>query len=184
MWRKCDLHRHTTPDNSGEFEFDPRTFVQGCVRDGLDVVGVTDHNRTDNIDAVIEEATKHDITVVPGVEIDTDRGHILALAPGAEGRIILDEFRNRVPFSDSGTVQFDRLTGALAEQRVAETSAFRNHVILVGAHADKVPAPYSVLVSLPLSATKSHMRRNCKRWRSSKSRLSKIGDEGSSNRTL
>ena len=136
MWRKCDLHRHTTPDAPCNSEFDPKAFLEECVSDGLDVVAVTDHDRTDHIDAVLEEATNHDIVVVPGVEISTDRGHVLALAPGIEGRGILDELRNRVPVMDATTASFDRLIRVLSEPRVGGGSLFRNHVILVGAHVD------------------------------------------------
>ena len=108
MWRKCDLHRHTTPDVPGEFDFHPKNFLMECVSDGLDVVAVTDHDRTNHIDAVMEEARNHDIIVVPGAEISTDRGHVIALAPGGDGRIILDELCGRVPVTGSTTVEFSR----------------------------------------------------------------------------
>ncbi|MCY4473978.1 MAG: PHP domain-containing protein [Chloroflexi bacterium] len=137
MWRKCDLHRHTTPDDATDYKFDPATFVAECVRDGLEVVAVTDHDVIDHVDAIIEAAKDSGITVVPGVELSTDRGHILALAPGEEGRTVLEELKNRVPSKDSGTLDFDRLTNTLAEPRGHEKTAFRNHVILVGAHADR-----------------------------------------------
>ena len=137
MWRKCDLHRHTTPDSPGAFEFDPQNFLLECVDDGLDVVAVTDHDRTDHIDALMEEAPNHDIIVVPGAEISTDRGHILALAPGKNGRIILDELCGRVPVTGSTTVEFNRLTSVLSEPRVNGEGVFRNYVILVGAHVDQ-----------------------------------------------
>lgn len=136
MWRKCDLHRHTIPDTSGDFDFDPHNFLMDCVSEGLDVVAVTDHNRTDHIDAVMGEAKNHDITIVPGVEMDTDRGHVLALAPGPDGRNVLDEFCNRIPVIKSTDASFDRITSALSEPRVNGGDLFRNHVILVGAHVD------------------------------------------------
>ena len=142
MWRKCDLHRHTTPDVPGEFDFDPKNFLMECVSDGLDVVAVTDHDRTDHIDAVMEEAPNHDIIVVPGSEISTDRGHVLALAPGGDGRIILDELGGRVPVTGSTTVAFNRLICVLSEPRVNGEGVFRNHVVLIGAHADQ---PSSIL---------------------------------------
>ena len=142
MWRKCDLHRHTTPDALGEFDFDPQNFLMECIRDGLDVVAVTDHNRTDHVDAVMEEAQNHDIIVVPGVEISTDRGHILALAPGGGGKGILEELCSRVPVTGYTTVEFNRLISVLSEERVNGGGLFRNHVILVGAHVDQ---PGSIL---------------------------------------
>ena len=136
MWRRCDLHRHTTPDGQGEFQFDPEDFLLACVNDGLDVVAVTDHDSTDHIDAVMEAAKNHDIIVIPGVEISTDRGHILALAPGDYGRIILDELCGRVPGVGSRTVDFNRLISVLSEERANGAGLFRNHVVLIGAHSD------------------------------------------------
>ena len=136
MWRKCDLHRHTTPDSAGEFDFDPRDFVERCVRDGLDVVAVTDHDRTDRIDAVVQEAADHDVIVVPGVEISTDRGHVLALGPGVGGREILDALCSRVPVMEGRPADFNRLSGVLTEPQSSGGETFRNHVILIGAHVD------------------------------------------------
>ena len=137
MWRKCDLHRHTTSDQIGGSDFDPQNFLMECVSDGLGVVAVTDHDRTDHIDAVMEEAQNHDIIVVPGAEISTDRGHVLALAPGSNGRNLLDELCSRVPVTGSTTVEFNRLISVLSEPRVSGGGLFRNHVILIGAHVDQ-----------------------------------------------
>ena len=138
MWRKCDLHRHTTPDNQPGFNFNPRDFLAECMADALDVVAVTDHDRTDHIHAVMQEAPDYGITVVPGVEISTDRGHILALSPGDNGRTVLDELCGRVPrVVGSSTVEFNRLTSALSEERPSGAGLFRNYVVLIGAHADQ-----------------------------------------------
>ncbi len=137
MWRKCDLHRHTIPDAQGPFEFDPKDFLRECVSDGLDVVAVTDHDRIDHIDPVMEEAKNFDIIVVPGVEISTDRGHVLALSPGNGGQNALGELLGRVPnVGSSTTVEFNRLIGALSEGRPNGSGLFRNHIVLIGAHSD------------------------------------------------
>ncbi len=143
MWRKCDLHRHAIPDGAVDFAFSPGEFLRQCVSEELDVAAVTDHNRTDHIDAVVQEAPQHGLVVVPGVEITTDRGHILALAPEPDGRTILDELRSRVPLIN-GRADFARLVEALAEPRANGRDLFRNYVVLVGAHVDK---PGSVLGS-------------------------------------
>lgn len=138
MWRKCDLHRHTTPDSNLAFNFDPDDFLRECVNDCVDVVAVTDHDCTNHIDAVMAKAPGYGITVVPGVEISTDRGHILALSPGDNGRIVLDELCGRVPCAvGSSTVEFNRLIRALSEERPYGAGLFRNHVVLIGAHADQ-----------------------------------------------
>ena len=78
------------------------------------------------------------------MEITTDRGHILALAPEPDGKPILDELRNRVPLIDGA----GRLCSASGRARRAKgqrtRDLFRNYVVLVGAHVDK---PGSVLGS-------------------------------------
>lgn len=135
MWRRCDLHRHTTPDTAGAFTFDARTFLQECVDDGLDVVAVTDHDRLDHVHAVIGEAANYGILVVPGIEVTTDRGHVLALAPDAEGPAVLEELCGRVPIIAGENASFERLTMALTERRL-NGELFRNSVVLIGAHVD------------------------------------------------
>lgn len=142
MWRKCDLHRHTIPDELGNFEFKPRDFLKSCVQDGLDVVAVTDHDQTDHIEAVSEEAQNFSIVVVPGVEISTDKGHVLALAPGVQGQEALVELRSRITVADSTTVPFDLLTGVLSQSRVNGKGLFRNFIVLIGAHVEE---PGSIL---------------------------------------
>ena len=159
MWRKCDLHRHTTPDAQLEFDFNPKDFLLECVRAGLDVVAVTDHDRTDHIDAVMEEAPNHNIIVVPGAEITTDRGDVLALAPSDDGRIILDELFGRVPVTGSTTVEFNRLISVLSEPRVNGEGFFRNHVILIGAHVEQPSAILGPNQALPVEDQISYAQR-------------------------
>lgn len=135
MWRRCDLHRHTTPDAGDGSMFDAGAFLQECVEDGLDVVAVTDHDRLDHVHAVIREAANFGILIVPGIEVSTDRGHVLALAPGAEGPAVLEELCGRVPIMAGGNASFERLTMALTERRL-NGELFRNSIVLIGAHVD------------------------------------------------
>ena len=58
MWRLCDLHNHTTPNERYENEpLDAHAFVASCVSAGLDVVAITDHDHIDHIDAISEAAS-------------------------------------------------------------------------------------------------------------------------------
>ncbi|MGH8909062.1 MAG: PHP domain-containing protein [Egibacteraceae bacterium] len=79
MWRVCDLHNHTQPNERDSSAFDAQQFVTHCLNAGLDVVAVTDHDDADQVAAVIEAARATQLVVVPGVEISTDPGH----PPGA-----------------------------------------------------------------------------------------------------
>ena len=83
MWRRCDLHNHTPPNEQfPAAKWDAGSYVAACVVAGLDVVAITDHNCINRADAVCEAADGTGLEVVPGVELSTDRGHLLVLSPG------------------------------------------------------------------------------------------------------
>ena len=85
MWRRCDLHNHTTPNEQCADPWDARRFVQSCLDSTLDVVAVTDHDHIEHVSEAVRAAEGTALTVVSGVELSTDRGHLLVLAPDADG---------------------------------------------------------------------------------------------------
>ena len=95
MWRKVDLHTHTHPDD-GESDFSAEAFVQWALDGNLNVVAVTDHMVLDRVEPVIAQAHSMELTVVPGVELHTDRGHVLAVAPGPGGADSLRSLMDRL----------------------------------------------------------------------------------------
>ena len=138
MWRKCDLHRHTVPDRNRELDFDAREFVIECIAEGLEVIAVTDHDHSNNVAAVVREAGGKNLIVIPGVEVSTDRGHVIAFAPGDEGLGVLEEFCERVPVSEVEEAEFDRVAEVLSDRRRSgNRTRFREHLVLVAAHADR-----------------------------------------------
>lgn len=90
-WFKADLHVHT-PASSDMAEkwkaATPDQVVKIALEQGIEVLGVTDHNSAAWCDAVQEAAKDTDLAVFPGVEISTQQGHLLALfnpgTPAAE----------------------------------------------------------------------------------------------------
>lgn len=54
----------------------PRELVKAANKEGLDGIAVTDHDTMLNVDNVKE--VSGDLEIIPGVEITTDTGHILA----------------------------------------------------------------------------------------------------------
>lgn len=58
----------------------PRAVVRQARESGLDLIAVTDHNTTENADAVIEAAAGTALAVLPGIEMTTSEEiHILGL---------------------------------------------------------------------------------------------------------
>lgn len=71
---KIDLHVHTC------YSYDAITTLKEVVtyskKQGLDGVAITDHN---TLDGALKLTRKNELIVVPGIEIETLQGHVLAL---------------------------------------------------------------------------------------------------------
>jgi len=75
---RVDLHVHTRPD-SGVASAGPVDYVNAAIAAGLSVMAVTDHNSIDSVTPVMEAASGTALYVVPGIEITSHEGHLLAL---------------------------------------------------------------------------------------------------------
>jgi predicted metal-dependent phosphoesterase TrpH len=73
-----DLHSHTTASDGA---LAPRDLVRLAARHGVRVLAVTDHDSTEGLPEAIDEAARHGIEIVPGLEINTD-------VPGAEIHVL------------------------------------------------------------------------------------------------
>jgi len=73
---RLDLHSHTkfSPDSRTE----PRELVAAARRLGLDGLAITDHNAVAGIEAA-REAAAPGFLLIPGTEVSTHDGHVLAL---------------------------------------------------------------------------------------------------------
>ena len=71
---KIDLHVHTCYSSDGMTT--PREVVAYSKRRGLDGVAITDH---DTVHGALKLLGKTDLIIIPGIEITTLGGHILAL---------------------------------------------------------------------------------------------------------
>lgn len=100
---RVDPHVHTSAsyDASGSI----RETLSQAHNSDLDAVAITDHDTTVASREALELAGGYDITVVPGVEITTDGGHLLALG-------VLDHPPIGHPFPE--TVDWVRDRGGLA----------------------------------------------------------------------
>lgn len=82
QWLKADLHIHTPASEDMDEKWSNSTaedLVAIAIEKGLDVIPITDHNTAAWCDDVRAAASRTSLTVLPGVEISTPQGHILAL---------------------------------------------------------------------------------------------------------
>ncbi|HLE75655.1 MAG TPA: PHP domain-containing protein, partial [Candidatus Bathyarchaeia archaeon] len=74
MQAKVDLHVHTV--YSRDSLITPEDLVFYAKKRGLTAVAVTDHDR---VDGAIKIARETDFLIIPGIEVSSRNGHIVAL---------------------------------------------------------------------------------------------------------
>ena len=79
-WFRADLHVHTVLSPCAAVEMTPRNIIRHAQSAGIDIVAITDHNAGDNVTAALRCAMGTDVTVVPGMEVQTrEEVHLLTL---------------------------------------------------------------------------------------------------------
>ena len=77
---KADLHIHTCLSPCGDMEMTPMAIVEKARSKGLDVIGICDHNSSENVAAVKKAGEKNNLKVLGGMEVTSkEEVHILAL---------------------------------------------------------------------------------------------------------
>ncbi len=144
-----DFHVHTPgssdarPENFGLAE----DIVAAAVKASLDAIAVTDHNTTQWCDAVAKAAEGTPLVVLPGVEISTSEGHLLAIWEEGTPASEIDELLVLlgIPKADRGKLDIAATVGfADAAKKVVEANG-----IAVAAHIDKPKG----LLGLPVAVT-------------------------------
>ncbi len=75
---KADLHIHTCLSPCGELTMLPTAIVRQARGRGLDIIGISDHNSVENVDAVRKAGKKEALLVLGGLEItSSEEAHIL-----------------------------------------------------------------------------------------------------------
>lgn len=75
-----DFHIHSCLSPCGDNDMTPNNIVNMSVLKGLDAIAITDHNCGHNAQSAIDAAAELDITVIPGMEIETSEEiHMVAL---------------------------------------------------------------------------------------------------------
>lgn len=73
-----DLHTHTTASDGA---FSPEEVVRLSAGHGVRLLAITDHDSTESVRRAIEAGKQHGITVIPGIELNTD-------VPGGEVHVL------------------------------------------------------------------------------------------------
>ena len=76
---KADLHMHTVLSPCGDLLMSPKNIVEAALSKDLDIIAITDHNSTLMCKIIHDYALQHNLTVIPGVEVNTkEEAHCLA----------------------------------------------------------------------------------------------------------
>lgn len=76
----ADLHVHSILSPCAAIEMTPRNIIWHAAERGIDIVAITDHNSCDNVRAAMEAAIGTNVTVLPGMEVETkEEIHLVVL---------------------------------------------------------------------------------------------------------
>jgi len=94
FWR-ADLHVHTPASADIHDKWrnaQPKDVVECALTNGIEIIAVTDHNSADWCDRVREAAEGAALYVLPGVEVTTSEGHLLAIFDTDKPAADIEEF--------------------------------------------------------------------------------------------
>ncbi len=93
---EADLHIHTTHSRDGNPT--PREVVDTAIKAGLFAIAITDHNTQGALKEARKAVKGRDLLIVPGIEVSSQDGHVLALGVAEEvpAELAADETVRRV----------------------------------------------------------------------------------------
>lgn len=137
QWVKADLHVHTPASADIHDKWKnatPEDVVSIAIDKGLELIAVTDHNTAAWCDRVKEAAEGTSLTVLPGVEISTPQGHLLALFGTTVSSADIEDFLVTIGIARSQFGDLDVATqGGVVEVTAAISKAGG---IAIAAHAE------------------------------------------------
>jgi hypothetical protein len=89
---KADLHIHTCLSPCTELDMSPQGILTAALKKGIDIIGICDHNSSENSPAVMNAAKKMPVKVIPGLEVTSrEEVHVLALFESLESALRLQD---------------------------------------------------------------------------------------------
>jgi predicted metal-dependent phosphoesterase TrpH len=90
---KADLHIHTCLSPCTELDMSPKGILTSTKNKEIDIIGICDHNSSENSLAVMNVAQKMNIHVLPGMEVTSqEEVHVLALFDDIENTLKLQDY--------------------------------------------------------------------------------------------
>lgn len=115
---KADLHIHTCLSPCGDTAMTPSVIVEKAKSKGLDVIGICDHNSSENVSALKKIGEKYNLKILGGMEINSkEEVHILALFDDDNSLSKLQEivYKNLIGKNDEKFFGYQLIVNALGE---------------------------------------------------------------------
>ncbi len=153
---KADLHIHTCLSPCGELTMLPRAIVQQARERGLDIIGISDHNSVENVNAVRKAGKAEALLVLGGLEItSSEEVHILGFFDDDNALL---EMRDIVYKNLSGENDEDAFGMQLVVDEL-DTPTELNEKLLIGATSLSVEEVVDSVHGLGGIAIASHVDR-------------------------
>lgn len=103
-FHRGDLHIHSFGDG-GSYDVDdeqmsPTNIISKALDKNLSIISITDHNKISNSIEAVRISKQYGLLVIPGIEISTTQGHLLAYLPTIQD---LENFYGKLTFNQDKT---------------------------------------------------------------------------------
>lgn len=153
---KADLHVHTCLSPCADLAMSPRAIAQQAKIKEIDILGICDHNSVENVPALIDAASRFEISVLPGMEVTSqEEVHILALFDRLEPAL---ELQKIIYLNLPGENDEEAFGMQVVVNEEGEVLGF-NKKLLIGASTLSVSDVVQTIHSLEGLAIASHVDR-------------------------
>jgi PHP family Zn ribbon phosphoesterase len=130
---RSEFHTHTVLSPCAELEMIPPLIVQTALEKGIQIIAITDHNASGNVESVIQAAEGTDLLVLPGVEVQTlEDVHTICLFDTLEQLYALQNIIDKnLPDLPN---QEDHLGAQILVDKDGDFIAFEERLLLTSTH--------------------------------------------------
>ncbi len=125
-----DLHTHTTASDG---ELSPKALVIKAKANGVDVLAITDHDTTEGIADAVDEASKQNIKLLPGIELSVSwmekNFHIVGLGIDADNRELQASLEETEALREQRAIKIGKKL-----EKIGVTNAYSEARELAGTH--------------------------------------------------